>query len=703
MENPEAFEVLKIKVLPNLIEAAKTKRALRIWVPGCSTGEEAYSLAMIIKEYQEANKIKGLNVQIYATDLDRDAINVARQGIYPTNIAADVSSPRLHRFFVKTDDERYQIKKEVRETVVFAVQNIISDPPFTKIDLLSCRNLLIYLSPELQKRLLPLFHYSLNPGGVLFLGTSESIGIYTDLFQPLDNKWKVYRRYEAAITRDYLAGFPMTQPAHDVVSQSTRIESKASARVIMDLAEKAILENIAPPVVLINDKGDLLYLTQRTGKYLEPPVGKANLNIYAMAREGLKGEMGVAVRKAINEGSNVTVKDITVRTNGDLQTINLTVNPLKEPEPLRGLLMVTFQDVEKPHEKPVNLKKIAPASRLAIINRDLEKELSTTKQHLQNVVEDMQTSQEELKSANEELQSTNEELQSTNEELTTSREEMQSLNEELSTLNSELQAKNEELSETNNDLRNLLDSTQVPTLVLDNELRIKRFTPQITKIINLIHSDVGRSIADIVINLTNADLVKNAKEVLRTLNSKEIKVQSMGGNWYLMRIMPYRTIENVIDGLVVTFLEISDIKKMEESLDDLQEYADSIVSALHEPLVVLDKNLNVVLANGSFYKTFRLNRDEIIGKPIYAIGNRVLDRPEMHALLEDNLKKFDEVEGLKLDCDRKGKEHEAMLLNARRIRLSDDDHEQIIIAMNDVINSKEIEDEAAAVEKPQPG
>jgi two-component system CheB/CheR fusion protein len=450
---PDAFVVLKEKVISQLLKTKKGGDPIRIWVVGCSTGEEAYSIAIVLKECLDDLKPRGnynSKIQIYATDIDKDAIDLARQGIYPSNISADVSPERLQRFFTKEDDH-YRIRKDIRDMIIFAPQNILIDPPFTKLDLLSCRNLLIYLNAEAQKKLLPLFHYSLNPGGFLFLGSSESIGGHTDLFSPLDNKWKVFKRRETLIARKGMIDLPTTRLPFEV---RTVIRTQKNQCQRHRGSPDAHPQTIAPPVVLINDKGDIIYLTRRTGKYLEPPVGKANLNIYAMAREGLRLELGILIRKAMTEKTKTTMKGLRVKTNGSEQVVNLTVSPFVEPEVMRGLMMVLFEDVEMPAEEAQSSKKKSKsASRLEAINSELEKELQATKEHLQTVVEEMETSQEELKSANEELQSTNEELQSTNEEMVTSKEELQSLNEELTTLNAELQSKNEELSDVNNDMK----------------------------------------------------------------------------------------------------------------------------------------------------------------------------------------------------------------------------------------------------------
>lgn len=684
----DAYVVLKEKVIPELLKAKKVRDPIRIWVVGCSTGEEAYSIAIVLRECLDDLLPKGnLEIQIYATDIDKEAIDLARGGTYPANIAAVVSEERLQRFFTK-EDEHYRISKEIRDMIIFAPQNVLTDPPFTKLDLVSCRNLLIYLNAETQKKLLPLFHYSLNPGGFLFLGSSESIGSSIDLFSPLDNKWKIFKRRETTIVRKGLIEFPTSRMAFEARTEGivTQKESDAS---VTEIAQALILQTIAPPVVLINEMGDILYLTRRTGKYLEPPVGKANLNIYAMAREGLRLELGILIRKAMTEKIKVTATGLRVKTNGSDQMVNLTVSPFEEPEAMRGLMMVLFEDVETPAKEPQSSKKkLRSASRLEAINSELANELQSTKEHLQTVVEEMETSQEELKSANEELQSTNEELQSTNEEMITSKEELQSLNEELTTLNAELQSKNDELSEVNNDMKNLLDSIQIATIFLDNNMKLKRFTPYATKIANLIRSDVGRPITDIVSNLQYDSLVKDVTDVLQTLVFKETSVQTKEGVWYLMRIIPYRTVNNVIDGVVITFTDITDFKKMQKRLTERTEYSEGIIRTIREAMVVLDGDLRVVSANPSFYKTFGETPKETERKLLYDLGDRQWDIPALRKLLEEILPNNAQIEDflVKHDFPRIG--HKEMLLNARRIMNEDSHRQLILLAIEDITDRK---------------
>ena len=688
--DPESFEALRKEVEAYILEGKKQGSMLRIWVPGCSTGEEAYSIAIILMECVEGLGRKGrFKIQIFATDIHKEGIEKARQGLYLPNIAAHVSPERLDLFFTREESGGYRIKKEIRELVVFAPQNLIMDPPFTKLDILSCRNLLIYLTPELQKKLLPLFHYCLNPGGALFLGTAETIGSFTDLFSVSDNKWKIFRRTESASAITNLTDFPSDLSFADADRITTPPEfQKGPQRTVPDLVQTILLESFAPSAVLINDKGDIVYVQGRTGKYLELPDGKANINIYALAREGLRQHLGSAIRRALTQDADVTLKDLRVRTNGDDQVVHLTVKPLREPEAMRGLLLVVFDNAPTPlPAKSSRGKKSGPAVEA------WETELQQTKELLQSTIEEMTTSQEELKSANEELQSTNEELQSSNEELTTSKEEMQSLNEELMTVNAELEHKIDELSHSSNDMKNLLNSTNIATLFLDNHLTVKRFTTPAADIIKLIPTDVGRPVSDIVSSLKGVDLVKEVMHVLDTLAFKEAEVQTAGDRSYFMRISPYRTIDNVIDGAVVTFTDISGLKEMErallESRDLIQrarKYAEGIVATVREPLLVLDVQLKVISASRSFYRNVLTTPEKTENELLYNLGNRQWDIPALRQLLEGVLSENKLFEDYPVEHEFPKIGHRKMLLNARQIEQEDHDQQGplILLAIEDV-------------------
>jgi two-component system CheB/CheR fusion protein len=556
--DPLAWKQLTKHALPALIKGMHPGGTLRAWVAGCSTGEEAYTLAMAFDETLQRLKAEGtLSLQIYATDLDKDAIDKARRGCFPESITSEVSPARLTRFFVK-EPAGYRVNKHIRSMVIFAPQNLIMDPPFTKLDIVSCRNLLIYLTPELQRKIFPLFHYSLNRGGILFLGSAESIGSFGNLFSPLAQKERIFRRNEIATS-----GLHLDFPAVYVpVSTTHSVAPQPSPRSLQSLADQFLQTRFVPPAVLVNSLGDILYINGRTGKYLEPAAGKANWNVIAMAREGLRYDLSNALQKACRKKSPVIVCGIKTGSQDEARFVDLLVEALDEPKELRGMVLIVFSDTATP------VKTGAPTkSRVSTVqHRNVELELRRAHEELQSGREEMQTTQEELKSMNEELQSTNEELQSSNEELTTSKEEMQSLNEELQTVNAELQTKLDELSCANNDMKNLLNSTEIATVFLDNELRVRRFTAQAKTIIKFIPSDVGRPITDLASDLLYPTLIEDAHEVLRTLVFSERAIKTVDGRWFTVRVMPYRTMDNRIDGVVITYADITAAKKLEAKL-----------------------------------------------------------------------------------------------------------------------------------------
>jgi two-component system CheB/CheR fusion protein len=605
----DAFESLKT-VLLELLKALPDNYTWRVWVPGCASGEEVYSLAIVLRECMES-LTRRFDVQLFGTDLDHDAIDIARNGQYPDGIAVDVSPQRLERFFVR-EGSAYRIRKEIREMTVFAVQNVIKDAPFTKLDLISCRNLLIYLNAEVQKRLLPVFHYALKPAGVLFLGPSETVGGFTDLFDATDKRWKIYRRRDSSPSIYPLLEFsaaPWREPreARQLEPEGGRKDSNIVAGV-----EKMLLGRFAPASVVINDRGDAIFFHGRTGAYFEPATGKPRMNIIDMAREGLQLELSAALRQAVLHGE-ASRNRLRVKTNGDFAEVNLTVSRVNEPETLRGLFLVTF----RPAPAPAVTKVAKNAGRRAAPHdaeptAALERELQSTKESLQTTIEELETSNEELKSTNEELQSTNEELQSANEELETSKEEMQSLNEELSTVNTELQSKVDDLSRSNDDMQNLLNSIEVATIFLDNELKITRYTEQAKRLVNLIHTDVGRLLADLVSNLDYSRLVDDSREVLRTLQSKQVNVTTKGGHWYLLRIMPYRTAENIIDGLVVTFVDINPVKQAETRLRRMSKvFTDGL-----DPILIVDLKDCIIDLNDEVVRSYGWTRNDLLNQPL---------------------------------------------------------------------------------------
>ncbi|MBN2564842.1 MAG: PAS domain-containing protein, partial [Candidatus Eisenbacteria bacterium] len=602
--DPEAFEVLQEQVIARLFDDKSAGASIRVWVPGCSTGEEAYSIAILLQERLETLK-RTFPVQVFGTDVDSHAIERARAGVYPDSIVADVSPERLARFFTQeAGGGVYHIHKGIRDMLVFSEQDVIKDPPFSKLDLISCRNLLIYMSGELQSRLVPLFHYALSPGGFLFLGTSESVGEFADLFATLDRKSKLYQRREGipGAHRPVMGKIlPVMTENRDFPPPSGRSSDKGNLP-LRELTERALLQQYAPVGALINERGDILYLHGRTGKYLEPAPGESGMNILKMAREGLRRDLTTALHQAVAHKEAVHRMGLRIKTNGDLAPVNLTVRPVVEgpgaaAEP--NLFLVILEEapasaLERLEEAAVvdsakgTGKSVPDAdARIAALKR----ELRVKEEYLQATNEELETSNEELKSSNEEMQSINEELQSTNEELETSKEELQSVNEELATINAELQQKVADLSRANSDMNNLLAGTGVGIIFVDLQLRIQRFTPTVTRVINLIQTDVGRPVGHIVSNLVGYDrLVEDVQVVLDTLTPKEVEVQTRAGAWYLLRIQAYRTLENVIDGAVITFTEISEVKKAQAALRETEvlRHLAVLVRDAHDAITVQD-------------------------------------------------------------------------------------------------------------------
>ena len=570
--DPEGFEALQGQVIPQIIAGIPSRGSMRVWAPGCSTGEEAYSIAVLIREHLEGLK-KNVKVQIFATDIDGRAIEQARTGMYPASIASDVSAERLTRFFSQeSEGEVYRIQKNIRDMLVFSEQDVIKDPPFSRLDLISCRNLLIYMDGALQRKVISLFHYALSPEGFLFLGNSETIGDFGEAFKTVDRELKIYQRKGGVSPRPVLNDSYGPEPEEPARMRTAGAVRQDGATHIRELAERVLLRHYAPVGALVTGRGDIIYLHGRTGKYLEPAPGKASVNILPMAREGLRRELTTALRKAATAQEPVFYPRLLVKSNGDVTPVNLTVRPITEGSSVRpDLFLVTFENPpldEKGGETPVEEKGPTGAgSGSAEHIAKLERELLAKEEYIQAAIEELETSNEELKSTNEELQSANEELQSANEELETSKEELQSVNEELSTVNAEMQNKVDQLSQANNDMNNLLAGTGVGTIFVDLQLCIMRFTPTATHVINLIPSDAGRPVSHIVSNLLGYDrLTDDVKAVIDNLIPKENEVQAKNGRWYLMRIRPYRTLENVIEGVVITFIDITEQKRLQESL-----------------------------------------------------------------------------------------------------------------------------------------
>ena len=623
--DPEAFLALE-RVIPKLFMNKSINDTIRVWVTGCSTGEEAYSIAILIKEHMLSIG-QNYTVQIFATDIDPKAIAKARAGIYPTDIAVDVSAQRLSRFFkAQSNEGTYHIDKSIRDMLIFSEQNLIKDPPFSKLDLISCRNLLIYLTASLQKKIIPLFHYALNPGGILFLGSSETIGEYENLLAVVDSKSNIYERKEY-VTHSHTIGMSKIFPTNDSTRLSTPQlvdkEIPASKMPLKELTEHALLDYVIYAATLVNDKGDILYLHGKTGTYFELPSGEPSVNnVIKMARKGLQRGISIALHKAVQTKEIVHSLDLKVKVNKNFVKVNISVIPLDRGitrTDTSPLFLVVFEDVSlsQEEEKELAAKEInISESDAGIRIETLTKELQDQEEFLKTANEKLETSNEELKSFSEELQSMNEELQSTNEELETSKEELQSVNEELSTVNTELQIKVMDLSRSNNDMNNLLAGTDIGTVFVDQKLCILRFTPALTKIINLLASDLGRPLNHIASNFIAYDsLMLDIQGTLDTLVPKEIELQTLDGKWYMMRIQPYRTLDNIIEGAVITFVDITQIIEMRQTLTKANKELSRmaiVVRDANDAISVQDLDGNILSWNPMAKKLYGWSEDEAL-------------------------------------------------------------------------------------------
>ena len=586
----DAFETLQEKVLTQLVQSRKPGERIRVWVAGCSSGEEAYSMMILLAEVMERLGIP-LTVQIFASDLEADAIHTARLGIYPQNITADVSRQRLSRFFNHRDTS-YHIKKSIRDTIVFSIHNLIKDPPISKIDLISCRNLLIYLKPELQKKILRMFHYALNRDGYLFLGPSETIGECTDCFSAVSLKHKIFK-HRNMVPADRYTRNHLPEPAgHLIFPTAAPEKGRPSLTGICNLTERIILDEYAPAGVLVDRSYEILHFFGQTDPYLEVPKGKASFNLFKMAREGLSFKLTQGLSRAFNTGQTQRIKGVAVKTDQAFSSTTITVRPLPEKPAGRELLIVLFEETKSGRQKVAPQAAAGEAGETLPDVRRLEDELNTTREYLQTTIEALETSNEAYKAANEELQSVNEELQSANEELETSREELQSTNEELVTVNAEHQQKIDELTKSNNDINNLLESTEIACLFLDLNLCVRRFTPAVTRIINLRQTDIGRPVGDITTLMEAMNVHAHAREVLELLDRKRLEVKDKSGRWYEMRIMPYRTIDNVIDGVTLAFIDITDVRQLH-----LLRRVTAVFECASDAVTVQDFNGNILSWN----------------------------------------------------------------------------------------------------------
>src|SRR5882724_7870234 len=687
--DPAVFGALKKKVFPRIVNALRSDGAIRVWVPGCATGEEVYSLAILLLEYL-GERAGNVPIQFFATDVSERALARARLGIFHENIVADVSAPRLRRFFAKVTGG-YQISKTVRELCIFAKQNVAKDPPFSGLDLISCRNVLIYLNPVLQKRVMPIFHYALKPSGFLLLGGSETTSGFENLFGPFDRKHRIYTKHAAAARP--AVDFSVT----DYPASETEVTRRPAVREppsfdIQREADRMLLGRFAPASVLVNEHMEILQFRGHTGAYLEPAPGSASLHLLKMVREGLLMELRAAMHKARKQGVSIRHEGLRVKSNGDTHSVSIEVVPIKSGMRERHFL-VLFQDMDQRPPSEAVVTKVRPTKgrNLEKTTARLEQELTATKDYMQSVVEDLEDANEELKAANEEIQSSNEELQSTNEELETAKEELQSSNEELTTVNEELQNRNTELGHLNNDLVNVLVSVNLPILILGADLRLRRMTPSAEKVLRLAHSDIGRLVTDLRLPMDVPNLEQMITESIDTLTVKGREVQTRDGHWYLLRVRPYRTTENKIDGAVIKLLDIDELKHTLEKAEEARDFAQAIVETVHEPLLVLNRQLRVLASNRAFQRVFHVPKEETEGKFIFDLGDKQWNIAALRELLEDILPRNSHFMDFEVDHVFPKIGRRIMILNARRLQRNGDDPHMILLAMEDVTERKKLE------------
>jgi two-component system CheB/CheR fusion protein len=671
----QAFDALRMKIFPSLLKHKRSGDTLRVWVPGCSTGEEVYSIGMTMIETMGENA-PGLQSQIFATDISETAIDRARSGFYAENIKQDVSPERLRRFFLKTA-EGYRIAKAVRDMCIFARQDLTKDPPFSKLDLISCRNVLIYMGSDLQKRIIPIFHYALKPGGYLMLGTAESTGSFPNLFNLVDKKAKIYAKKSLPTgSRPDVPALAPTLPKTQPLKKGKVTEAPASELDLFKEADKITLTQFAPAGVLLNDALQVVQFRGRTGPYLENAPGKPTVNVLKLVREGLAFELKKSCERALKQGGPFRSQPLDVRHDGHPRKVVIEVVPIRSSFSTKPYLLVIFNELSVTAGKPGKPGTTLSAKAESRLVTQLRRELNAVREELQSVIEEQEAAQEEFKSANEEILSSNEELQSTNEELETAKEELQSANEELTTLNEELLTRNSDLGQLNSDISNLLSSISVPILMLSQELRIRRFTPSAAALLNLIPGDVGRPVTDINPNVDLPRLYQMVAEVIDTMAPRERDVRAKDGRWYSLRIRPYRTVDNKIDGATLLFVDIAAIRKGHE--------AQEIVNTIREPLLILDGKLEVKSANSAFFRVFQTDERSTVGKPLYELGNGQWNAPTLRTLLEEILPERTTVENYIVEHTFPNIGRRKMIVNARRLASEYKEDEMILMAMEDV-------------------
>ncbi len=688
-----AFEILKRKVFPRVLKARQPSTPIRIWVPGCATGEEVYSLAICLLECMK-DESDNVTIQVFGTDVNEPSLERARSGVYTSNQVKDVSPGRLKQFFVKLD-RGYQIRKDIRERCVFAKQNVFQDPPFSRLDLISCRNVLIYLGPELQNRVIPIFHYALKPTGLLLLGRAETITSHSELFAPVDRSYRIYSRKPGA---SRLAFERRSAERDEQVNRSQPSPAKVEDAPGRSAgAESILLARHGPAAVLVNSDLEILQFSGRTSAFLDPVAGPASLSLAKMARESLVWEIRSAIQKSRKTGAPVRRERVPIAANGKSNEAAVEVIPLPARSGEDRNFWVVFEDGA---EKQSHVGLLATAENRTPPGRQqpqrqvlarMQRELEQTRARMDEIIRGQETTNEELQSANEEILSRNEELQSINEEMETAKEELQSSNEELTTLNDELEHRHSELSQLNSDLTNLFISLDIPVLILGRDLRIRRFSPAAESLFNLMPSDIGRPVNDMRFSVTIPELRDASAAVISSGRRSEHQIQDLAGKSYSLRIHPYRVAESKIEGAVVALLDISALQRASDAIEDARRYAEAIIEAVQESLVVLDSGLRVMSTNSSFYKTFHAAPKTTLGNLIYDLGNGQWNIPRLRSLLEKVLSSDVPLSNFEVEHDFPSIGRKTMLLHARQFRSPKGGAPLILLAIQDETERRDAE------------
>jgi len=688
----EVFDALKNLVFPEILKDRASDRQIRIWVAGCSSGEEVYSIAICLLEFLTGSPFEP-PIQIFGTDASEANIKKARVGIYPETISAEVSPERLRRFFVRSDGG-YQVTKRIRDLCIFARQNLCHDPPFSRLDLISCRNVLIYFGPQLQKQLIPTFHYALNPNGFLLLGASETIREFTDLFALVERKQRIYERIGNTPSRALLEMTPRIYFTDTAATPPENYSNEPLSDIeLQRAADLIVLARYGPPGVIINEAMEILQSRGHTGPFFEMAQGAASFHLLRMVHESIASEIAAAVRRAISEDIPIQIQGIQLQSDETERNLTLEVLPVHGLRSQRKCYLVLFVSTQEQTQESLRTREILPEDedskdRLIV---QMRHDLSSTRLYLQSLLEERDVKNQELISANEEIQSANEELQSTNEELETTKEELQSSNEELQTVNDELQNRNAILTRASNDLSNLLNSVNLPVLMLSSEFYIRHFTPQMQRLMNLRATDIGRPFRDITLNLDVENLEPLFTEVLDTLAAREIEVRDREGHWYLLRVRPYRTTDNKIEGLVIVLVDIDQLRRSQQELSNARDFAGSIIESIPLPLVVVDSDFKIRYTNHAFSSLTRLSRQELELRLLTDLAAVLwgMERP-LHSML-DGLRNASDAGAAQFDFEHKTSVDEPKVFLLRGRPLKPDGEQFLLITFEDITSHKAVE------------